>query len=633
MPSPKSGFREVDRRSAASTLAFTASQAVPVAVIGASVALQSWQEGSILAEHWLPHAVVAALLLVAVLVSGSALRPRRSVVIAIASLAALAAWTAVSIRWSPVPSLARDEALLTALYVVALAVPAVVIRTESARAASVGVLVAMAGGLAVATATRLAVGSDPLELYFQGRLAAPIGYPNAQAAAFLLPLWPALAVAASDRFRTFVRAPAFAVAASVLAGSLTTQSKGGLVALVVSAAAVFLLAPTRVRLLVPTALAGAVVAAGYSQLTAPYRVADVVEEAAIRDAGRAWLLVTAGGMFAGLVYAALDRRVVVRIRRSGLVTAFVAIAVLAGASAALAGSDVSLGQARELAVEKWEEATKPPPRDEDESTHFAELGSNRYDFWRVAYEEFRDHPVAGIGGRAFGPAYLLHRRSNETPTRAHSVWLDVLSETGLVGFAFLLVGIGALLFALAVHGVRDLLVASIAGSAVYFLAHASVDAVWTFPVVAVPFFLLVGIALSRRRDDRIGWRVAVPAAVATLVVVIAGFVPPWLSAQFTERRQFEHARRLDPLSTEPLVAEASLARRGERKIGLLRDAIELEPRSSSLHYLLGRAYLGAGRTRDARVAFLRARSLNPREDVIEDALEELRERGARRKRA
>ena len=632
MPSPKSGSPRAERGSRGRDLAFTASQAASVAVVAASVALQSWQQGSILAKHWLPHAVVAGLLLVAVLVSGSAVRPRRSVAIAIMSLAALAAWTAISIAWSPVPAPARDEALLIALYVVALAIPAVVIRTESGRAASLGLLVAMAGGLAVATAVRLLLASDPVEHYFEGRLNVPIGYPNAQAAAFLLLFWPAVATAASTRFSTLVRAPSLAVAASLLAGWLMTQSKGGLVALLVSAVAIFLIAPTRFRLLVPTAVVAALVAAAYSPLTEPFRAEDAAEEAAIRAAAETWLLVTAGALALGLVYAAVDRRVAVRVPRPGLVTAVAVIAVLVGGSAAFAEADISVERARELAAEKWDEATKSPPRDEDPSTHLASLGSNRYDFWRVAFNEFRDHPVAGIGGHAFAPAYLLHRRSNETPARAHSVWLDVLSETGLVGFALLLVGIGALLIGLVVYGVRDLLVASAAGAAVYFLAHASVEAIWTFPVVGVPFFLLVAIALSRRRDDRITWRVGAPAALVTLLVVIAGFVPPWLSAQFTERGQFENARRFDPLSTEPLLVEAGLVSRRDRQIRLLRDALELEPRSSSLHYHLGRAYADAGRVRAARAAFLRARSLNPREDEIEDALEEL-PRGARRKRA
>ena len=31
------------------------------------------------------------------------------------------------------------------------------------------------------------------------------------------------------------------------------------------------------------------------------------------------------------------------------------------------------------------------------------IGSNRYDFWRVAVHEFAHHPVAGIGARDADP--------------------------------------------------------------------------------------------------------------------------------------------------------------------------------------------------------------------------------------
>src|SRR5439155_2016395 len=78
------------------------------------------------------------------------------------------------------------------------------------------------------------------------------------------------------------------------------------------------------------------------------------------------------------------------------------------------------------------------PRKDTASSHFFSLGSNRYDFWRVALDEFRDHPVAGIGARGFYNAYLVEGRSSETPQRAHSLELDVLSETGIVGFVLLL---------------------------------------------------------------------------------------------------------------------------------------------------------------------------------------------------
>ena len=59
------------------------------------------------------------MLVVAVSRRSPAARPRE--LGALAALVALAGWEAISISWSAVPSLARDEALLTLFYAVVLA--------------------------------------------------------------------------------------------------------------------------------------------------------------------------------------------------------------------------------------------------------------------------------------------------------------------------------------------------------------------------------------------------------------------------------------------------------------------------------------------------------------------------------
>jgi len=75
------------------------------------------------------------------------------------------------------------------------------------------------------------------------------------------------------------------------------------------------------------------------------------------------------------------------------------------------------------------------------------LGSNRYDFYRVALDEFAAHPLVGIGADNFQEQYLVHGRSDETPRYPHSVELRTLVQTGLVGALLALVGLGAALVA------------------------------------------------------------------------------------------------------------------------------------------------------------------------------------------
>ena len=61
------------------------------------------------------------------------------------------------------------------------------------------------------------------------------------------------------------------------------------------------------------------------------------------------------------------------------------------------------------------------------------LGSDRYDFWRVALKRFEHAPLAGIGADNYQEAYLLYGKSAEQPLYPHSVELRTLSQTGLVG--------------------------------------------------------------------------------------------------------------------------------------------------------------------------------------------------------
>ena len=185
----------------------------------------------------------------------------------------------------------------------------------------------------------------------------------------------------------------------MLAGWLSTQSKGGAVALVVSAIVVFAAVPGRLRLLVPTLAAVALVAPQYHGLTAAFRADGA--DAAARHAGGIALALFVAGVAVGGVYALLDNRLTVPARARRVA----AIAVAAGATLAAGVGVVQVAEhvddPRDFVSEKWE-SFKQLPTTETGSSHLLSLGSNRYDFWRVSLAGFADHPVAGIGGRGFG---------------------------------------------------------------------------------------------------------------------------------------------------------------------------------------------------------------------------------------
>jgi hypothetical protein len=605
---------------------------VPTAVVSSSAFAMAWRDGgSIAASHWLPYGVLAALVLAVVLLSGAAVRPGRLALAGVAALGAVALWVAVTIAWSPVPTAARDEALLTAFYAVAFALPLVTLRTALERIAATAVVTASLVVLMLAAAVELRVADAPGDLYDFGRLVFPVSYANAEAAICLVAFWPAVVLAARPVLPVVVRALAAGGATALLSGWLLAQSKGGAVALVVSALVFFAACPQRLRALVPAAIAAACAGVAARTLTEPYRAEPEALEAAIRGAGVALLLASAAAAAIGLVYALADRRVTV----SPAAHRVAGIAVLAALAAALAGGIatflVRVDDPRGWASDRWA-SFKRLPEQHTGSTHLLSLGSNRYDFWRVALGETREHPLGGIGARGFAPAYLVERRSDETPTRAHSVELDALSETGIVGGALLAAALGLPLVAVALRARRSLLAAGLLGAGAYWLVHASGDWIWTFPAVTVPLFLLLGIGASGDAERPLSGLAGLAAGLAASALALLVLAPPWLSYRFVERAyagpaeaasQLRWARRLDPLSTAPLVAEADLAE-GAEAIAPLERAVDKEPRRVELRLRLGLAFLAAGRRADARRELLAASRLFPGDPEVRRALRRAR---------
>jgi O-Antigen ligase len=608
---------------------------VPVTALAVVVFGLAWRErGSVLAEDWLPYALGASLLLGTVVASGYAFRPVRATVAGLAALAGLVLWTALSASWSPVPALARDEALLVLFYALALALPLLTLRSEGGRLGAIVVVVAGSVFLAVATSIRLVTIDGPADLYWETRLASPIRYPGADAALFLISFWPAAALAADRRLNVVLRALALGGAVALLAGWMMTQSRAGAVSLALSAIVIFAVAPARLRLVVPVALAAALTGLAYDPLTGPFHEEGAALDDAIRVAGRWGLVLPLAGIAVGLIYAVVDRRLAIPLRlvRAAGQTAVVALAF--GAVAGLGGFLVTVEEPRGYLQDRWEQFKRQPER-ETGSSHLVTIGTSRYDFWRVALDEFRRHPVTGAGGRAFGPAYLRAGRTDETPQRSHSVELDLLGETGLVGLGLLAAALVPFAWIALQRARSDLIAAGVFGGVAYWLVQASGDWTWTFPAVGLPFFLLLGAGAagageSAPEDRRIASRVGLPLGLALTAGAVVVFAPPWLSARYTARAleqtpaaaadDLRRARRLDPLSVDPLVAEAALAPSPAQAIPPLEDAVDREPRSVAPRYLLGLAYLEAGRRSAARRELREAARLSPKSYSVRQAL-------------
>src|SRR2546423_14809476 len=150
---------------------------LPAAALVACAGLAAWRDyGSILAPDWLPYAIVPALVVGAIALSGAAFTPEPPAGARVLALLLLAAWVGLSARWSPAPSLARDEALLTPLYAVALALPLLTIGSVAERLGAAAGVGARLRALAGAAGAPLPHRPDPGAPYAYRRLGFPVSY-------------------------------------------------------------------------------------------------------------------------------------------------------------------------------------------------------------------------------------------------------------------------------------------------------------------------------------------------------------------------------------------------------------------------------------------------------------------------
>jgi tetratricopeptide (TPR) repeat protein len=360
-------------------------------------------------------------------------------------------------------------------------------------------------GLAAFTALHLdAAGAASLpSLLPGGRLVYPSGYPNASAAQWLMAFWPAVLLARSDRLPWGLRG--VLAAGAVLLGdvALLSQSRGSLYATAAMLVLVFALLPERRRtfaLLVP--VAGALAATAPAVL----RVGDHLSGGVVRAA-------TLHGAIAASFAAALVVGIVVSLgawvethrelspAARGRIATAVGAAALASLVVVLVAGLIAAGNPVTRVESAWSSFKGGYSSNSSGPRLVSGLGSNRYDFYRVALDQFAAHPLAGIGSDNFQQQYLAHGRSTETPRYPHSVELRTLTQTGVAGALLALAGLGA---ALAAAGAalrrseplaRAVAAASLGGFA-YWLVHGSIDWFWEFAGLGAPAFAMLGLACA-----------------------------------------------------------------------------------------------------------------------------------------
>jgi O-antigen ligase len=122
--------------------------------------------------------------------------------------------------------------------------------------------------------------------------------------------------------------------------------------------------------------------------------------------------------------------------------------------------------------------------------------------WQIAWENFREHPLTGTGGDTYQLIFEQNRPANsESVLHPHSVWLSLLSDTGIFSFlAFAAFSVGCLCLAFynALSTTRTTrsraLVAGSAAALTAYLASSTIDWHWYIPASTLPFFALAAVA-------------------------------------------------------------------------------------------------------------------------------------------
>ena len=542
-------------------------------------------------------------------------------------LLALATWSGLSIAWSVAPDLSWAELNRTLVYAAFLAVGLLLgaMPPAAARLAAAALTVALGAGVVWALAGKAIPAVFP-DGGRAARLRDPIGYWNALALAADALLVLALAFAASAR-AVAVRAGGAALAYAAVVAVLLAASRAGVAAAVIGIVLWLWLRRDRVEaaLLVLVTTVPATAVAGWA-FTRPALVEDGRPHAD-RVADGVWfgMILLAGAALVALGARELGRRPFppATRRRVALLLRGLAVGV------ALVTAVTLVANAGRIADEfRGEEVANDPGR-------FASLSSNnRLAWWGEARNVFEADPLTGAGANTFEVARKRHREIASSVTQPHSVPLQFLAGTGLVGLALFL-GVVAAAAMAATGAVRRLrgtdrdAASALAVALALWLVHALVDYPWDFVAVTGPAFFAAGaLAAAGRPERRVRSSLGAATAAAVALAACAAVATPWLAQRSVrdvnpalERGDLDaarsaavRARSLDPLSLDPLFARARVEEAAGDEAAALaayRRATDLQPDNPVSWYELGLYEFNLGDRCSAYVHLNRAYTLDP----------------------
>ena len=566
--------------------------------------------------------------------------------LALGGLAGLGIWQGISSAWAYQPSSAIDAMNQTLLYAAAFALVLVGVR----RASDLDALLwsALAGSAIV---TAYGLGSRLLPGTISGdeaaRLSNPITYWNGLGALIAFGTLLAVGLGSQGRSPRWARALAAGLVPMFLVALLLTYSRGAAAALTIGLALLLALAPGRLETLATLAPSAAISIPLLATTNGEKSIAALTGVLPPHgDSGMRILLILIATMVASAatsigssaLLAALPAR---HRRTSGMA---VAACALIGVAALLIVKMPDAGAA-EWTKQQFNsfKSYDAGARAEAESVSdrlAVAAGSGRWQNWGVAADEFQESPIAGTGAGDYVYFWQQKREIDLTVVNAHSVYLETLGETGVIGLMLLLCPAAALLIAFVLYlrrrpppaEARNVALALSAAGLVGI--HAAGDWDWQLPAIVLPAMALAAGAL---KVASLGDRISPPASAGTRGTLAVGAIlasvmvagPTASASALTDAHdrashgelqsaleRAEAAARLSPQDPAPRLLQANLLSdlgRPAQADAAFAAAVARSPRDWEIFADWSAAL---SRRRDARAALLAAThalTLNPRE--------------------
>jgi O-antigen ligase len=622
----------------------------------AAVAVLVWwstDQGGYFQKTFYPGTLLLLGILVATAVGapGSFRGLPRAAQAGLVAMALFTAWSYLSIAWADAPGPAWDAANRALLYLILFALFGRGLAAPAARGLVIGAWTLALIGLAVVVLLKLPDVLNADVTLFEPGLEQPLGYSNANAALWLLALWPALTLAASIAVPPWLRG-VFAAGVVVLAEtSLLSESRGSVVATGVVLVVLFVVVPARVRMFMTlVAPAIAIAATTPHTLHIANKVGD--DASAVPQLGDVAAPVLLAAVAAGVIVALagqLERRrppsdAVARVGARAVAVAM-ALIVVAG----IAGGLAIAGDPVDRVNKTWDEFKEVGAPNPNAPGHLsAGFGGARYDYYRVALDVWKEHPVAGIGAGNFSEDYIERGRVGERPTSPHSIEFGTLVETGLVGALLLLVALGGGMIAAggAARRAMPLDRAVAAGgllTCAYWLVQTSADWLWEFPALGGVAFAMLGLAAGAGERRAVTAPVRRPAGLAAAgvgavaaVAAIVSLLAPWASDIEVRRaadswrtypdaafRQLDRAADYNKLSERPGLLAGAIAiqlGRYDRATAAFRQVLDRDPRNLSATISLAGLESNAGRRARAIALLRHALELAPDDQTATNVL-------------